>query len=112
LFAWSEGSGTAFQLDPVQAAFSIGAMIRWLDFTTRGWRRSGDILQTIWAAFWLRRTGFRAQPLLRAGRTRHEAGIDGDDQAHEIQGCIALENSFNKVGLDHVVLVKVASTAW
>ncbi|BBU86221.1 hypothetical protein EIMP300_76210 [Escherichia coli] len=53
--------GTQFQLDPVQAAFNIGAMIRWLDFNDiPGWRRSGGILPTTSAAFWQRRTGFRA----------------------------------------------------
>ncbi len=52
--------GTQFQLDPVQAAFNIGAMIRWLDFNDTGWRRSGAILPTTSAAFWQRRTGFRA----------------------------------------------------
>ena len=51
--------GTQFQLDPVQAAFNIGAMIRWLDFNDT-WRRSGAILPTTSAAFWQRRTGFRA----------------------------------------------------
>lgn len=52
--------GTQFQLDPVRAAFNIGAMIRWLDFNDTGWRRSGAILPTTSAAFWQRRTGFRA----------------------------------------------------
>lgn len=52
--------GTQFQLDPVQAAFNIGAMIRWLDFNDTGWRLSGAILPTTSAAFWQRRTGFRA----------------------------------------------------
>ncbi|GHL45488.1 hypothetical protein ECZU29_03380 [Escherichia coli] len=52
--------GTQFQLDPVRAAFNIGAMIRWLDFNDTGWRRSGGILPTTSAAFWQRQTGFRA----------------------------------------------------
>ena len=52
--------GTQFQLDPVQAAFNIGAMIRWLVSTIPGWRRSGGILPTTSAAFWQRQTGFRA----------------------------------------------------
>jgi len=99
--------GTNYVLDPVQAAFNIGAMIRWLDFNdtwlAAEWGHPSDNLGGILAtADWLCRTG---SPLsLRDVLT---AMI----KAHEIQGCIALENSFNKVGLDHVVLVKVASTA-
>ncbi len=104
--------GTQFQLDPVQAAFNIGAMIRWLDFNDTGWRRSGAILPTTSAAFWQRRTGFRATRSLaaKAPLTMKQV-LTGMIKAHEIQGCIALENSFNRVGLDHVLLVKVASTA-
>jgi len=104
--------GTGFQLDPVQAAFNIGAMIRWLDFNdtwlAAEWGHPSDNLGGILAtADWLSRTAVAAgnKPLLM--RDVLTAMI----QAHEIQGCIALENSFNKVGLDHVVLVKVASTA-
>lgn len=104
--------GTAFQLDPVQAAFNIGAMIRWLDFNdtwlAAEWGHPSDNLGGILAtADWLSRTGLAGgkPPLLM--RDVLTAMI----KAHEIQGCIALENSFNKVGLDHVVLVKVASTA-
>jgi 2-methylcitrate dehydratase len=104
--------GTNFQLDPVQAAFNIGAMIRWLDFNdtwlAAEWGHPSDNLGAILAtADWLSRTAFAAgRPPLRM-RDVLTAMI----KAHEIQGCIALENSFNKVGLDHVVLVKVASTA-
>jgi 2-methylcitrate dehydratase len=104
--------GTQFQLDPVQAAFNIGAMIRWLDFNdtwlAAEWGHPSDNLGGILAtADWLARNAVAAgkQPLLM--RDVLTAMI----KAHEIQGCIALENSFNKVGLDHVVLVKVASTA-
>src|ERR1017187_8758934 len=104
--------GTTYQLDPVQAAFDIGAMIRWLDFNdtwlAAEWGHPSDNLGGILAtADWLSRTGLaeRKSPLLM--RDVLTAMI----KAHEIQGCIALENSFNKVGLDHVVLVKVASTA-
>jgi 2-methylcitrate dehydratase len=104
--------GTQFQLDPVQAAFDIGAMIRWLDFNdtwlAAEWGHPSDNLGGILAvADWLSRTAAAAnkRPLLM--RQVLTAMI----KAHEIQGCIALENSFNKVGLDHVVLVKVASTA-
>ncbi|QVN11321.1 bifunctional 2-methylcitrate dehydratase/aconitate hydratase [Burkholderia sp. LAS2] len=104
--------GTSFQLDPVQAAFGIGAMIRWLDFNdtwlAAEWGHPSDNLGGILAtADWLSRTARAAgrQPL--SMRDVLVAMI----QAHEIQGCLALENSFNAVGLDHVLLVKVASTA-
>jgi 2-methylcitrate dehydratase len=104
--------GTSFQLDPVQAAFNIGAMIRWLDFNdtwlAAEWGHPSDNLGGILAtADWIARTriaGGKPPPLMREVLT---AMI----KAHEIQGVIALENSFNRVGLDHVLLVKVASTA-
>jgi 2-methylcitrate dehydratase len=104
--------GTQFQLDPVQAAFNIGAMIRWLDFNdtwlAAEWGHPSDNLGGILAvADWLARLAVAAgkqPPLMKDVLT---AMI----KAHEIQGVIALENSFNRVGLDHVVLVKVASTA-
>src|ERR1700720_1336174 len=101
--------GTAFQLDPVQAAFNIGAMIRWLDFNdtwlAAEWGHPSDNLGGILAvADWLSRSDSQTKLTVQDVLT---AMI----KAHEIQGCIALENSFNKVGLDHVVLVKVASTA-
>ena len=100
--------GTNHVLDPVQGAFNIGAMIRWLDFNdtwlAAEWGHPSDNLGGILAtADWLSRTTdkkFTIKDVLTAMI-----------KAHEIQGCIALENSFNKVGLDHVVLVKVASTA-
>jgi 2-methylcitrate dehydratase len=100
--------GTRFQLDPVQAAFNIGAMIRWLDFNdtwlAAEWGHPSDNLGGILAtADWLSRN--QEKPLLV--RDVLTAMI----KAHEIQGVIALENSFNRVGLDHVLLVKVASTA-
>jgi 2-methylcitrate dehydratase len=104
--------GTQYQLDPVQAAFNIGAMIRWLDFNdtwlAAEWGHPSDNLGGILAtADWLSRTALaKGRPALMM-RDVLTAMI----KAHEIQGCIALENSFNKVGLDHVVLVKVASTA-
>jgi 2-methylcitrate dehydratase len=99
--------GTRFELDPVQAAFNIGAVIRWLDFNdtwlAAEWGHPSDNLGGILAtADWLSRNG---TPL--AVRDMLSAMI----KAHEIQGVIALENSFNRVGLDHVVLVKVATTA-
>jgi 2-methylcitrate dehydratase len=100
--------GTTHVLDPVQGAFNIGAMIRWLDFNdtwlAAEWGHPSDNLGAILAtADWLSRTTdkkFTVKDVLTAMI-----------KAHEIQGCIALENSFNKVGLDHVILVKVASTA-
>jgi 2-methylcitrate dehydratase len=99
--------GTQFQLDPVQAAFNIGAMIRWLDFNdtwlAAEWGHPSDNLGGILAtADWLARNSKKI--LVKDVLT---AMI----KAHEIQGVLALENSFNRVGLDHVVLVKVASTA-
>ena len=104
--------GTPHQLDPVQAAFNIGTMIRWLDFNdtwlAAEWGHPSDNLGGILAtADWLSRTRV----------ARGEAPLTVRDvltamiKAHEIQGVLALENSFNRVGLDHVVLVKVASTA-
>jgi 2-methylcitrate dehydratase len=99
--------GTQFQLDPVQAAFNIGAMIRWLDFNdtwlAAEWGHPSDNLGGILAtADWLSRNGKQ--------RTVKDV-LTAMIKAHEIQGVLALENSFNRVGLDHVVLVKVASTA-
>jgi 2-methylcitrate dehydratase len=99
--------GTQFQLDPVQAAFNIGAMIRWLDFNdtwlAAEWGHPSDNLGGILAtADFLSRNNKRL--VVRDVLT-------GMIKAHEIQGVLALENSFNRVGLDHVVLVKVASTA-
>jgi 2-methylcitrate dehydratase len=104
--------GTQFQLDPVQAAFNIGAMIRWLDFNdtwlAAEWGHPSDNLGGILAtADWLSRNAVAAGKRPLTMRDVLTAMI----KAHEIQGCIALENSFNRVGLDHVVLVKVASTA-
>lgn len=104
--------GTSFQLDPVQAAFNIGAMIRWLDFNdtwlAAEWGHPSDNLGGILAvADWLSRVAVASgkKPL-----TVQDV-LDGMIRAHEIQGVMALENSFNKVGLDHVILVKLASTA-
>ncbi|MBL0140701.1 MAG: bifunctional 2-methylcitrate dehydratase/aconitate hydratase [Betaproteobacteria bacterium] len=104
--------GTPFQMDPVKAAFNIGAMIRWLDFNdtwlAAEWGHPSDNLGGILAtADWLSRNAVAAGKKPLTVKDVLTAMI----KAHEIQGCIALENSFNKVGLDHVVLVKVASTA-
>jgi len=99
--------GTAYELDPINAAFNIGAMIRWLDFNdtwlAAEWGHPSDNLGAILAvADYLSRGG---KPI--AVRDVLTAMI----KAHEIQGILALENSFNRVGLDHVLLVRVASTA-
>jgi len=104
--------GTPHQMDPVKAAFDIGAMIRWLDFNdtwlAAEWGHPSDNLGGILAtADWLSRNAVAAG---RAPLTVKDV-LTAMIKAHEIQGCLALENSFNKVGLDHVVLVKVASTA-
>jgi 2-methylcitrate dehydratase len=104
--------GTSYRLDPVQAAFNIGAMIRWLDYNdtwlAAEWGHPSDNLGGILAvADWTARVGASEGGSAATMRDVLTAMI----KAHEIQGCIALENSFNKVGLDHVVLVKVASTA-
>jgi len=100
--------GTDFVLDPIQAAFNIGSMIRWLDFNdtwlAAEWGHPSDNLGGILAtADWLART--------TETKLTIKDVLTAMIKAHEIQGCIALENSFNKVGLDHVILVKVASTA-
>lgn len=100
--------GTNYELDVVQGAFNIGTAIRWLDFNdtwlAAEWGHPSDNLGAILAvADWLNRTGQKTLTVKDI--------LTAMIKAHEIQGCIALENSFNKVGLDHVILVKVASTA-
>src|SRR3989338_2565890 len=100
--------GTEWELDPVHAAFNIGCMIRWLDFNdtwlAAEWGHPSDNLGGILAvADYVSR--HRGKPL-----TLREV-LTAMIKAHEIQGVLALENSFNRVGLDHVILVKVASTA-
>jgi 2-methylcitrate dehydratase len=99
--------GTSYELDPVTAAFNIGAMIRWLDFNdtwlAAEWGHPSDNLGGILAV---------ADYLARNGRRLSVRDVlTGMIKAHEIQGVLALENSFNRVGLDHVLLVRVASTA-
>ena len=104
--------GTSYELEPVMAAFNIGAMIRWLDFNdtwlAAEWGHPSDNLGGILAT---------ADYLSRQARTEGKATLTMNDvlaamiKAHEIQGVIALENSFNRVGLDHVLLVRVATTA-
>ena len=100
--------GTNYELDVVQGAFNIGCAIRWLDFNdtwlAAEWGHPSDNLGGILAvADWLNRSGQKQLTVKDV--------LTAMIKAHEIQGCIALENSFNKVGLDHVILVKVASTA-
>ena len=99
--------GTSYELDPVQAAFNIGTLIRWLDYNdtwlAAEWGHPSDNLGAILAvADYLNCNGHAL--------TMRDV-LTAMIKAHEIQGCLALENSFNKVGLDHVLLVKVASTA-
>ncbi|POS84560.1 putative 2-methylcitrate dehydratase protein [Erysiphe pulchra] len=108
--------GTSYQLDPVNGAFNIGAMIRWLDYNdcwlAAEWGHPSDNLGAILAvADWISRTN-RAGGSLGNGKILKVRDIlEAMIKAHEIQGCLALLNSYNKVGLDHVVLVKVASAA-
>ena len=104
--------GTNFQLDPINGAFNIGTMIRWLDFNdtwlAAEWGHPSDNLGGILAvADWVSRTKVsnKEKPL------QMKVVLEAMIKAHEIQGVIALENSFNRVGLDHVVLVKIATTA-
>ncbi len=104
--------GTSYELEPVMAAFNIGAMNRWLDFNdtwlAAEWGHPSDNLGGILAI---------ADYLSRQNRTQGDAPLKMRDvlaamiKAHEIQGVLALENSYNRVGLDHVLLVRVASTA-
>ena len=104
--------GLGHELDPVQAAFNIGAMVRWLDFNdtwlAAEWGHPSDNLGAILAVADYRARRGAADSVAAPGvRDLLTAMI----KAHEIQGVLALENSFNRVGLDHVLLVRVASTA-
>ncbi len=104
--------GTSYELDPVAGAFNIGAMIRWLDFNdtwlAAEWGHPSDNLGGILAM---------ADYLSRIARAEGKDPLTMHDvltamiKAHEIQGILALENSYNRVGLDHVLLVRVATTA-
>jgi 2-methylcitrate dehydratase len=104
--------GTSFELDPVQAAFNVGAMIRWLDFNdtwlAAEWGHPSDNLGGILAV-----ADYLARKMTRDGGRKPAVRdvLTGMIKAHEIQGILALENSFNRVGLDHVLLVRVASSA-
>ena len=104
--------GTDWELDPVHAAFNIGCMIRWLDFNdtwlAAEWGHPSDNLGGILAlADFISRTGW---PGIRQRLTVQDV-LTTMIKAHEIQGVLALENSFNRVGLDHVLLVRVATAA-
>jgi 2-methylcitrate dehydratase len=104
--------GTGWELDPVQAAFNIGALVRWLDFNdtwlAAEWGHPSDNLGAILAvADYLS----RKQVAEGGAPLRVREVLEAMIKAHEIQGVIALENSFNRVGLDHVLLVRIASTA-
>lgn len=104
--------GTQFQLDPVQAAFNFGSMIRWLDYNdtwlAAEWGHPSDNLGGIlMTADWLSRS---ARSEGRSPLTVRDV-LTALIKAYEIQGVLALKNSFNRIGLDHVILVKVASTA-
>ena len=104
--------GTSYELEPVMAAFNIGAMNRWLDFNdtwlAAEWGHPSDNLGGILAV---------SDYLSRRGRSQGKPSLRMHDvltamiKAHEIQGVLALENSYNRVGLDHVLLVRIASTA-
>ena len=104
--------GTSYELEPVQAAFNIGAMIRWLDFNdtwlAAEWGHPSDNLGAILAV-----ADYLSRMAVSQGKKplRVRDVLTAMIQAHEIQGVTALENSFNRVGLDHVLLVRVASTA-
>lgn len=104
--------GTNYQLDPILAAFNIGAMIRWLDFNdtwlAAEWGHPSDNLGGILAT-----ADYLSRKSVAEGKTplKMKDVLTAMIKAHEIQGILALENSFNRVGLDHVILVKIASTA-
>jgi 2-methylcitrate dehydratase len=114
--------GTSHELDPVQGAFNIGAIVRWLDFNdtwlAAEWGHPSDNLGAILAtADWLSRNAAAGTPVAAFATKLNARPLTVKDvltamiKAHEIQGVLALENSFNRVGLDHVLLVRIASTA-
>lgn len=107
--------GTGYEMDPVKGAFAIGTLIRWLDYNdcwlAAEWGHPSDNLGGVLAvADYLTRLS-NATNGDKGKRFLVKDVLEGMIKAHEIQGVIALENSFNKVGLDHVVLVKVATAA-
>lgn len=104
--------GTNYELDPVQAAFNIGTMVRWLDYNdtwlAAEWGHPSDNLGAILAI-----ADYKNRKALRSGSEsiKLNSVLEWMVKAHEIQGVLALQNCFNKVGLDHVLLVRIASTA-
>src|SRR6202162_2312702 len=103
--------GTSYELDPVRAAFNIGTMVRWLDFNdtwlAAEWGHPSDNLGGILAvADYLSRTAAEGRPGVYLGSV-----LEALIKAYEIQGVLALNHGFNRVGLDHVLLVRIASTA-
>ncbi len=116
--------GTSYELDPVQAAFNIGTIVRWLDFNdtwlAAEWGHPSDNLGAILAVTdWLSRNELAGTTpaAFHSPLGQRKAKLTVRDillamiRAHEIQGVLALDNSFNRVGLDHVLLVRIASTA-
>lgn len=104
--------GTSYQLEPERAAFNVGAMVRWLDFNdtwlAAEWGHPSDNLGAIWAV-----CDYMSRKNISQGKKplNIKDALTAMIKAHEIQGVLALENCFNKVGLDHVLLVRIASTA-
>lgn len=104
--------GTSYQLEPIRAAFNVGAMVRWLDYNdtwlAAEWGHPSDNLGAIWAV-----ADYVSRKNLSQGKAplKVKSVLEAMIKAHEIQGILALENCFNKVGLDHVLLVRIASTA-
>ncbi|KAL8898826.1 MAG: hypothetical protein Q9207_006504 [Kuettlingeria erythrocarpa] len=107
--------GTALELDPVKGAFDMAVLIRYLDhndaFTGAEWGHPSDNVGAILAvADWLSRNPSEASSDVAPPRTMRTV-LAALVKAYEIQGCFQIANAFNAVGLDHVVLVKVASAA-
>lgn len=104
--------GTSYQLEPERAAFNVGTMVRWLDFNdtwlAAEWGHPSDNLGAIWAV-----CDYMSRKNISQGKKplSIKDALSAMIKAHEIQGVLALENCFNKVGLDHVLLVRIASTA-
>lgn len=104
--------GTSYQLEPERAAFNVGAMVRWLDFNdtwlAAEWGHPSDNLGAIWAV-----CDYLSRKNISQGKSplTVKDALTAMIKAHEIQGVLALQNCFNKVGLDHVLLVRIASSA-
>ena len=104
--------GTSYQLEPERAAFNVGAMVRWLDFNdtwlAAEWGHPSDNLGAIWAV-----CDYLSRKNISQGKSplTVKDALTAMIKAHEIQGVLALQNCFNKVGMDHVLLVRIASSA-